>query len=138
MPAQQTGAQAPTVAYYVELDTAPKLRRQILDEHGDSYDLTDASKVEINIAWSSPHGSYYTSPRDRIVSQQACDIEVGAEGWVTWTPGTDVGVDALSPPGQFNFQFETFWNDGTSQTTPPNTYQPLIIRSRVGGRAYTP
>jgi hypothetical protein len=94
------------------------------------------------VSWSSPHGSYYTSPRDRIIDQQPCVIDpdqVTNPGRVRYTPGIEAHVDAMSPPGAFNYQHEvTYGVSGGTQTVPANTYQPLIVRSKVGGRAYNP
>ena len=143
MPAQTKGATAPTV-FYVEFDTAPAMVSDLVDEEtGEPIDLTEVgTTVVINVAWSSPHGSYYTSPRDRIISQQPCVIDpnqVTYPGRVRYTPGETKDVDAMSPPGQFNYQHEvTYGVTGGTQTVPANTYQPLVVRSKVGGRAYSP
>jgi hypothetical protein len=45
-------------------------------------------------------------------------------------------VDALTPPGQFLYQFKVKYPTGGEQTIPPNTYLPLVIKTNVGGRAY--
>ncbi len=133
MPAQTAKA---TAAHYTEGDTAPPLTAQLIGEDGLPVNLTSATIV-INIAFAMPRGTYYTSPRDRIVSQDACQI-VGDPtlGNVSWTPGTVDGTDRLSPPGQFLYQFEVTYSGGGVQTIPSNTYLPLIIKSAVGGRAY--
>jgi hypothetical protein len=65
---------------------------------------------------------------------------VNNKGKVSWTPGTEVDVDALTPPGEFLYQWYVEWSggdyDGQLWVIPNNTYDPLIIRARVGGRAY--
>ena len=135
MPAQNPGATSQT-AHYVEGDTAPPLRRQLLNGDGSPMELVLATGVTISIAWGIYHGSYYVSPRDRIVSESPCIIETvamaGEDGWVRWSPG----LGDLSPPGVFHYTFEVTWQDGTTQTVAPNTYEPMKIASRVGGRAF--
>lgn len=131
MPAQDVRVTS-TVAYYKEGDTAPALRRQMQNPDGSVISLEDADTVTIAIAWSSPHGSYYTSPRNRIVSDGPCIIEAGTDGWVNWWPQPG----DLGPPGQFNYEFTINWNNDTHQIVASNTYDPLIIRSQVGGRAW--
>jgi hypothetical protein len=143
MPAQTVGATARTV-FYVEFDTAPAMVTDLVDEETlEPINLTEpGTTVVINVAWSSPHGSYYASPRDRIINDQDCVIDpdqVTFPGRVRFTPGTEFGVDAMSPPGQFNYQHEvTYGTSGGTQTVPANTYQPLVVRSAVGGRAFNP
>jgi hypothetical protein len=143
MPAQTVGATART-KFFVEFDTAPAMVNDLVDEETqEPIDLTEpGTTVVLNVSWSSPHGSYYTSPRDRIISQQSCVIDpdqVTHPGRVAYTPGIEANVDAMSPPGAFNYQHEvTFGVSGGTQTVPANTYQPLIIRSKVGGRAFNP
>lgn len=137
MPSQTK--QGSSVYQYIEYSTGPPLEKQLLHpQTGEPIDLTDATSVTISIAWAMPHGSYYTSPRDRIVSEQPCDIDDAATGWVSWTPGTTKDVDALTPPGTFLYQHEINFNDGTEWVVPSNTYEPLIVRARVGGRAFNP
>jgi len=131
MPSQVVGATSKT-AWYVEGDTAPALRRQLLDGLEEPINLSDADKVEISIAWRNPHGSYYTSPTNRIVSEALCIVESGEDGWVRWNPEEG----DLTPPGTFNYTFEVFWTDGSHQTVSSVTYEPLVIRSKVGGRAF--
>lgn len=137
MPAQT--AQGGTV-YYIEFDTAPALTACLVDGAGEKIDLT-GSTVTISIAFAMPRGSYYTSPRDQIVSDSPCDVDpdqVNNRGEVSWTPGDPDSDSALTPPGQFLYQFRVEYPDGGVQTLPPNTYLPLNILTRVGGRAYNP
>ena len=133
MPAQVVGATSKT-AFYVEGDTAPALRRQLLDGNQDPINLDDAESVVINIAWSNPKGSYYRSPRNWIVLDGPCIVEDqnDSEGWVRWNPAEG----DLTPPGSFAYQFAITWNNGTYQTVSSVTYEPMVIRSRVGGRAF--
>lgn len=143
MPTQAKNAA--TVYQYAEFSTGPPLEDVIRHpQTGELVDLTGAT-VAISIAWSMPHGSYYTSPRDRIVDEQPAVVDadqVNNTGKVAWTPGTTVGVDALTPPGTFLYQwYVTFTSgeyDGQEWIIPGNTYKPLVIRARVGGRAYNP
>ena len=139
MPSQTQTTQP--VAQYIELSTGPPLVSYLRDPRDNELiDLTGAT-VTISIAWAMPQGSYYTSPRDRIVSEDACTVDPDQTtnpGKVSWVPGTTVGTDALSPPGSFLYQHEVTMTDGTEWVIPSNTYQPLIIRSRVGGREYNP
>jgi hypothetical protein len=137
MPAQNAQGGA---VYYVEFDTAPDLEACLRDGKGDPIDLT-GSEVFISVAFAMPRGSYYTSPRDQIVMRSPVAIdpdqsEGGRRGWVAWTPGTEVGVDALTPPGQFLYQFKVKYPNGGEQTIPPDTYLPMVIKTNVGGRAY--
>ena len=137
MPAQTDIAQR--VTYAPELTTL-RWRRCLKDGAGNPIDLTGATVV-IAIAWSYPHGSYYYSPRNRIVDDDPCVVDpdqILNTGFVTWFPGTEKNVDALTPPGQFYYTFEVTYQSGETQIVPENTYMPLIIRSRVGGRAFSP
>ena len=131
--------QGSTVYQYIEFSTGPPLVKTLRHpQTGDPLDLTSATGVTISIAWSMPRGSYYTSPRNQIVTEQACTITDATNGVVSWTPGTEVGVDALTPPGTFLYQHNATFDDGTEWILPAGTYEPLTIRSRVGGRAYNP
>ena len=99
--------------------------------------------MTISIAFAMPSGTYYTSPRDQIVSYSPCVVdpdqtEEGNRGWVSWTPGNRGPEDDLTPPGQFLYQFDVTYPDGGEQTIPPDTYLPMVIKTRVGGRAYNP
>jgi len=137
MPAQDPSGGA---VYYVEFDTAPNLEACLRDGKGNKIDLTE-SEVTISVAFAMPRGSYYTSPRDQIVLRSPCVVdadqtEEGRRGWVAWTPGTEIGLDALTPPGQFLYQFEVTYPSGGVQTIPANTYLPMVIKTKVGGRAY--
>ncbi len=134
MPAQSA---RPGTVYYVEYDTAPPLRAQLLDGADDPIDLTDAT-VTISIAFAMPRGTYYTSPRDQIVKRSPVVVDpdqVNNIGFVSWTPGAQGTDDTLSPPGEFLYTFEIIFDDGTKQTVPAVTYQTLIIRTPVGGRS---
>jgi hypothetical protein len=111
------------------------------EETKEPIDLTeDGTTVVVNIAWTFPKGSYYTSPRDRIVDRFPCTIDPDQDtfpGRVAFTPGDTRGVDQLTPPGQYAYQHQvTYGVSGGTQTVPADTYQPLIIRSPVGGRAF--
>ena len=136
-PAQTKGA-TNRVVYYIEGDTAPNMVTDLVDEEtGEPIDLTEVgTTVTVSIAWASPHGSYYTTPRNRIVSEAPCVIDpdqVTYPGRVAWTPQEN----DLGPPGQFLYQHAvTYGVSGGTQTVPANTYQPLVIRSQVGGRAW--
>jgi len=130
MPAQSA---APSVVYYVDGDTAPPLRACLKDKEDNPIDLS-GSTVTITIAFAMPRETYYTSPRRNIVYRATCLVdpdqsEDGNRGWVQWTPEE---VD-LTPLGQFLYTFRVTFPDGGSQTIPPNTYMPMIIRSVVGG-----
>lgn len=142
MPAQTQGATARTV-FYIDKDTAPAMVTDLVDEETqEPIDLTDpATTVVVNIAWSAPHGSYYTSPRDRIVDQAPCVIDpdqVTFPGRVRFFPGKTKDFDQLSPPGQYWYQHEVDFLGDTErvQTVPANTYQPLVIRAKVGGLSF--
>lgn len=135
MPAQTIGGKA---VFYTEFDTAPPLRVCLRDGNDDPIDLSGA-EVTISIAFAMPRGSYYTNPRQIIVPYAPCVVdpdqtEGGNRGFVEWTPGTEVNVDALSPPGQFLYQFTITYADGGVQTITSDTYLPLIVKTRVGGR----
>ena len=126
--------------YYVEFDTAPDLTACLVDGQGEKIDLT-GSTVTISIAFAMTRGSYYTSPRDQIVNVSPCKVnpdQTEHKGEVAWTPGDSDSDSALTPPGQFLYQFRVTYPNGSRQTLPPNTYMPLTIETRVGGRAYNP
>ena len=119
-------------AYYSQWDTAPDLRRQLLEADGSAIDLTAATAVKIHIAHG--RGDHYYSPYTPPVPWDDCDIESPATtGYVTWTPGETIGVNALWLPGQFDYQFLIIWSDATRQTLGPNTYEKLHVRTRPGG-----
>ena len=137
MPAQTVQGKA---VYYTEFDTAPPLQACLRDGAGNPIDLTGC-EVDISIAFTLPRSSYYTAPRDVIVPYAPVDIDpdqINNTGWVSWSPGTDEGVDALTPPGQFLYQFRITYQDGSIQTIPANTYLPLVIKAKVGGRSQNP
>ena len=137
MPSQVAGS---TAVYYIEFDTAPPLRACLKDGQDEPIDLTGAS-VTISVAFAMPRGSYYTSPRDNIVHNSPVTVDpdqVENTGFVAWSPGTVIGTDALTPPGEFLYQFEVTYQDLTVQTIPPNTYLPMVIKTKVGGRANNP
>ncbi len=126
MPAQTTGS---GVAYYSVGDTAPALSRQLLDGNGDAIDLSTAT-VTITIAHA--RHSYYYSPAEKIADQLSVTVDpdqTNNTGWVHWWP--PVGV--LDPAGTYQFNFEITYSGGRVQTIPPNTYLPLVIRSKAGG-----
>lgn len=132
MPTQTTTAES---TYYAELDTAPPLLACLRDKFGSPIDLTGAD-VDINIAYA--RWSHYYSPFRRIIDQQPCVVdpdqtEDGNRGIVRFFPGTEEGVNAMTPAGSFHMTFEVTYPDDTLQTIPPDTYLPLIIRSTVGG-----
>ena len=134
MPSQTSAA--PTV-YYVEFDTAPPLRACLKDGQGDPIDLTGA-EVTITVAFTMPRQDYYTSPRDQIVVRSAVTVDpdqVANKGYVSWTPGAQGEDDALTPPGDFLYNFEVTYQDGTKQTIPPISYQTMHIQTPVGGRS---
>jgi len=136
-PAQTTKGGA---VYYIEFDTAPKLEQCLLDGEGNPVDLTDAT-VTISIAFAMPRGSYYTSPRDHIAVYSPCVVnpdQVNYRGWVSWTPGDPDSDSALTPPGDFLYQYTVTYDDGGVQSFPPNTYLPLVIKTKVGGRSINP
>ena len=137
MPAQTSNA---STVYYVEFDTAPKLRACLKDGQGDPIDLS-GSTVTITVAFAMPRGTYYTSPRRQIIIRSEVVIvtpQTGDNiGFVEWTPepqdSEKEGI--LSPPGEFLYTFEVTYGDGGKQTIPANTYQTMIIKSPVGGRS---
>lgn len=137
MPAQTTKSKT---VYYVEFDTAPNLEACLKDGEGEPINLLGA-EVTISIAFAMPRGTYYTSPRDQIVKRSEVDIidplqtDPDLIGWVSWTPGAQGEDDTLSPPGEFLYTFEVIYPSGAKQTLPANTYQPLIIKTPVGGRS---
>ena len=134
MPSQTSAA--PTV-YYVEFDTAPPLRACLKDGQGEPIDLTGA-EVTITVAFTMPRQDYYTSPRDQIVVRSPVTVDpdqVANKGYVSWTPGAQGEDDALTPPGDFLYNFEVTYQDGTKQTIPPISYQTMHIQTPVGGRS---
>jgi hypothetical protein len=129
-------AQSPAIAraYYAENDTAPNLRRRLLDGAGDPIDLgvaPDEAEVFIDIGHSSY--DYYYSPMTLIVDSGPCVLEDQADpdhiGYVQWAPQ----AGDLTPPGNMQFRFKIVYADGTVQHIPPHTYETLIITTPVGG-----
>ena len=138
MPAQTTSAET---VYYVEGDTAPDLVACLKDKFENPIDL-DQSIVTISIAWAMPRGSYYTSPREQIVTKSPCVVdpdqtEDGRRGFISWRP-ENRPEDRLSPAGQFLYTFQVTFPSGQVQTIPANTYQTMIITSVVGGGGNNP
>ena len=133
-PAQTSAA---GTVYYVEFDTAPPLRACLKDGNDDPIDLSGAA-VTITVAFTMPRGTYYTSPRDQIVVRSPVTVDpdqVNNKGFVSWTPGAQGTDDALTPPGDFLYNFEVTYQDGTKQTIPPISYQTMHIQTPVGGRS---
>ena len=128
MPVQTSAAQ---VVYYAQFDTAPALVALLTDGAGNPVDLTGAS-VTIRIAYG--RYSYFYSPTRAIVDDFPCFVTDALAGEVEYRPA----ADHLDPPGEFQYTFEVTYPDLTRQTFPPNTYLPLIIRTRVGGRPGSP
>ncbi len=128
MPVQTSGSQ---VVYYAQFDTAPALVAFLTDGAGNVVDLTGAT-VTIRIAYS--RYSYFYSPTRAIVDDFPCIVVDAPNGEVEYRPA----VDHLDPPGEFQYTFEVTFPDLTRQTFPPNTYLPLVIRTRVGGRPGSP
>jgi hypothetical protein len=128
MPAQ---IQSPKTVFYSENDTWPPLGAILIDGDKEPIDLTGAS-VTISIAYS--RHSYYYSPTAKIVSNAPCDVVDVLGGGIEWTPT----VGDLTPPGTFLYTFEITHSSGAVQTVPANTYQPLIIRTGVGGQIEGP
>lgn len=131
MPAQtfETGR-----AFYSENDTAPNLRRQLLDGDGEPINLgvtPDVAEVRIYIGHQS--WDFYYSPYELIVDGGLCIVEdqavADSVGWVQWEPG----VGDLSPPGNYLYHFKVTYASGKVQTIPPHTYETLQIQSPVGG-----
>ncbi|GAF96527.1 unnamed protein product, partial [marine sediment metagenome] len=107
------------------------------DGQGDPIDLTGA-EVTITVAFTMPRQDYYTSPRDQIVVRSPVTVDpdqVANKGYVSWTPGAQGEDDALTPPGDFLYNFEVTYQDGTKQTIPPISYQTMHIQTPVGGRS---
>lgn len=128
MPAQLNTGQT---AYYAEGDTAPPLRRRLLDNLGAPIDLT-GHQVFITIAYQ--RWSYYYSPTKKIVDDFECFIEVGTDGWVQYRPA----AGHLTPPGSFLYRFRILYSDGTVQHIPPHTWLPLHISAPTGGSTEGP
>lgn len=125
-----TQSDSPNVQFYVEGDTAPSLRAQIVDADGVGISLVNASAVTINIAPS--RWDYYLSPIDRIVTDAACVIDpdqVTNRGYLDWFPSPG----DLTPPGEYQYRFKVTWSDGTVQRFPQNETLKLVIRAEVGG-----
>ena len=143
MPAQTVQGAA---VYYVENDTAPPLSACLRDGAGNPIDLTN-SEVRITAAFSLPHGSYYTVPRENIFIAAPVDIDpdqINNTGWVEFWPREEGDIDLetgdtldkydMSPPGEYLYSFEIRYPNGKRQTIPANTYLPLIVKTKPGGR----
>lgn len=127
MPAQTN---APEVIHYVEFDTAPSLRAQIVDRNGNGIPLVNASQVTIRIAPS--RWDYDESPIYPIIDDASCVIDpdqVNFPGFVDWYPQPN----DLTPAGPYRYTFRVTWVDGTQQTFPQHVQMSLVIRSRTGG-----
>ena len=127
-----------TAVFYGECDTAPKLRRCLLDGGGNPIDLSGCT-VTISVAQALELENYYIQPTGRIVNDSPCVIadQTVPEnlGWISWTPGACDSDSALTPPGQYLYQFAITYQDGGLQRIPADTYLPMVIRTRAGGRA---
>lgn len=135
MPAQISGGGA---VYYTEFDSAPSLEQCLIDGAGQPIDLTGAL-VTISIATALGMSPYWHGPVGLIVDRSPCVVDSdqtidGKRGWITWTPSNRGPEDDLTPVGQFLYTFGIIYPDGGEQTIPPNTYLPLVIKERVGGR----
>ena len=131
MPAQSTTVAR---AYYAEFDTAPNLRRRLLDGEGVPLNLgitPNVATVTITIGHASY--DYYYSPMTLIVEDGVCQVEDQADpltvGYIQWQP---LAGD-LTPPGSMQYRFKIVYSDGTVQHVPPHTYETLIISTPVGG-----
>lgn len=114
-------------AFYSQGDTAPALRRRLL-EGSTPIDLTNATSVTITISYA--RYSHYYSPFEKKVDRYACNIEAPAtDGWVNYVP-LSTHLDIV---GEYHYIFEINWNDGTRQTVPAHTYETLIVRAKPGG-----
>ncbi len=129
-------AQSPAVAqaFYAEGDTAPNLRRQLLDGSGVPINLgvaPNVATVTITIAHASY--DYYYSPMTKIVTDGPCIVEDQSDpdlvGYIQWQPQPG----DLTPPGNMQFRFKITYADGTVQHIPPHTYETLVITTPVGG-----
>ncbi len=130
MPAQTPVAVG--TAYYSQHDTAPDLRRQLLNGDGSPIDLTAATSVVIIIGYL--RYQHYYSPFPRLIDRDGADIDVDpTTGFVSWTPGVVRGTDALHIPGLFDQIWEINWNDGTVQTVPAHTYEKVVVTTKPGG-----
>lgn len=132
MPAQTITSGA---AFYAQGDTAPNLRRRLLNGDGTPIDLGDVpddADVTIDIGYSSY--SYYYSPMRKIVSAGPCIVEQPQSdpdvmGWVQWAPQPG----DLDTPGDMLYRFKITYPDSTVQHVPPHTYESLTISTPVGG-----
>jgi len=136
MPAQGTST---GTVYYVEYDTAPPLRACLKDGSDEPIDLSGA-EVTITVAFTMPRQDYYTSPRKQIIVRSPCVVDpdqVNNKGFISWHPEPQGSVNEgiLSPPGDFLYNFEVTYQDGTRQTVPPISYQTMHIQTPVGGRS---
>jgi len=96
--------------------------------------------VTISVAQGLELENYYVQPTGHIVNWSPCKIdpdqtEEGNRGWVYWSPGPIGSDSALTPPGNYLYQFTITYQDGSIQNIPADTYLPMVIRTRVGGRA---
>ncbi len=133
MPAQSS-KQRRTV-HRMDLDTRP-IRTQLFDENDEPLDLTGAT-VTISIAPTGSYLGFEFLPRTQIVTEQPCVVDpdqVNNIGWVSWTPGTTNGIDALTPPDRYQFQYIVTMTDGTEWIVPDDYYLTLNVKDRVGGR----
>jgi len=127
MPAQTS---APSTVFYVEDDTGPSLRVQLVDSDNVGISLVNAASAAITIA--PTRWSYYYSPVIPIVDDAAMVIDTDQTtypGYVDWYPE----AGDLSPAGNYQYRIKVTWNDGSVQTFPPNETLRLTIRSKVGG-----
>ncbi len=137
----------PIQPFFIEGDTAPPIKQQLLEDDGTPVDLT-GSTVTISIAFSFPRGSYYTSPRDQIVTRAPC-VVVGdpTEGNIEYHPRSEgdpddafppnlLYKDDMAPPGEFLYFYQITQADSRTRHVPRSYYLPLKIKAPVGGRWY--
>ena len=135
MPAQG-GTQTKRLWTYGKWDTAPALRMEdgLRDMDGKVIDLTDASKVLFSMGWSS--SNHIIMPGQSIIDRGEGTIEDAVTGVVEyqWLE------DDLKQEGNFDFQWEIVWNDGTVQTTKSLSYDFIRVQSPpfASRKAYTP
>ncbi len=145
MPSQTSRVQ--NQEFFIEGDSAPPISKQLFEDDGTPVDLT-GSTVTVSIAFTLPRGSYYTAPREQIVTKAPC-VVVGdpTEGRVEYHPRKKgdpeddslpdvLNKDDMSPPGEFLFHFTITQVDNRTRHIPRQTYFPLKIKTPVGGREY--
>lgn len=107
--------------YITEGNTAPSLRRQLLNSDGTAIDLSAASSVVFRMATQ-----FYDT-----LAEGACAITDAANGWVQY----DWQAGDTDQQGTHRAEFIVTYADGGVQTVPANGGMIVEIDRAIGPKA---